>query len=392
MKAFASAATLVGADQPQRPVIGVRPHAAEKAAKWFLNHFPGTPLYAVKANDNPIVVDALYKAGIRSFDVTSLGEIEKYTHLEGRQLFCMHPIKSRDLIRRAYFDYGVRNFSLDCESELLKIVEETGRARDLNLHVRIAVPNEHSVIPLDRKFGIEPHLAPALIRQTRQVASGLGVSFHVGSQALYPHNYARAIALITEVIETASMPLEFFDVGGGFPVMHPGSEPPPLMDYAREVKNCLVAHRLDGYQILSEPGRALVAESESLIVQVWARKDHALYISDGTYGCLFEGAKIYGGLSYPVVRIRDEREVGGRLEAFTLWGPSCDSIDYLPGPFFLPHDTHEGDYIEIGLTGAYGRVSASNFNGFGHYDEVILEDEPIRSMYDDEEASAVMNF
>jgi ornithine decarboxylase len=73
---------------------------------------------------------------------------------------------------------------------------------------------------------------------------------------------------------------------------------------------------------------------------------------------------------------------------FALYGPTCDSADYLPGPFVLPDCVREGDYIEIGQIGAYGRAMASRFNGFGEYDEVILRDEPMLSMYAEAEQAA----
>jgi ornithine decarboxylase len=382
MKTYSSAVDLVRDLQPTRPVLGVRPHAAARAARWFLGSFPGRVLYAVKANDNPLIADALSEAGIDCFDVASLGEVEQYANRPGAELYLMNPVKSRELIARAYHDYGVRHFSFDLERELRKICEESGRAGDLNLHLRLAVPNSSSVIPLDRKFGAEPKDAVPLLRLAREVAAGLGVSFHVGSQSLEPQSFVRALEIAAEVIAEAGVPVDAINVGGGFPARHPGSEPPHLSEYFRDIQASLTRLGLDRCALLSEPGRALVAESESLIVKVLGRRARGLYINDGTYGCLFEGAQIYGGLAYPVRRIRDGEAVeGGRLEPFSLWGPTCDSIDFLPGPFLLPADTDEGDYLEIGQLGAYGRVSCSRFNGYGQYDEALLADEPMMSMY-----------
>jgi ornithine decarboxylase len=124
-------------------------------------------------------------------------------------------------------------------------------------------------------------------------------------------------------------------------------------------------------------------------VKVIGRRDHNLYINDGTYGCFFEGAKIYGGLAYPVRLIRSGRFYNGKRTApFVFWGPSCDSIDYVPGPFHLPEDVREGDFIEVGQLGAYGRVSRSNFNGLGAYEQALLSDEPMLSMYPANEVAA----
>lgn len=383
MKTYTSAVDIVRTEQPNRPVLALRPHAAARAAEWVLKNFPVTPLYAVKANNMPLVVDSLYDAGIRCFDVASLPEIEQCAKYPGATLYLMHPVKSRELIARAYHEFGVRHFSLDRERELVKIIEETGNARDLHLHVRLAVPNAHSVIPLDRKFGAEPRDAVHLLRLTREVAEGLGVSFHVGSQTLDPSSYSRALEIAHEVIREAGVPVNSIDIGGGFPARHPGSEPPHLTEFCQEIERSMDRLGMTGrYTMLAEPGRALAAELELLIVKVLGRRARYLYINDGSYGCMFEGAQIYGGLAYPVRRIRDgEVSEGGRLEPFSFWGPSCDSIDFMPGPFMLPADTDEGDYIEIGQLGAYGRVSRNRFNGYGLYDEVLVTDDPMMSMY-----------
>jgi ornithine decarboxylase len=213
------------------------------------------------------------------------------------------------------------------------------------------------------------------------VARSVGISFHVGSQMLRPQNYTRAIAMAAEIARTAGVTLDYLDVGGGFPSRHPQSEPPPMSKYINEIKQAVREFGLDKARLLCEPGRALVAESESVIVQVIGRRGHNLHVSDGTYGCFFEAAKIYGGLSYPTRLIRGGKFVEGPISPFVFWGPSCDSIDHMPGPFHLPEDVREGDYIEVGHLGAYGRVSRSNFNGFGAFEQVILCDEPMATMY-----------
>lgn len=384
MKRYSSAAALVRQTSPMVPVIGMRPRAAARAARWLLANFPGDVAYAYKANDNPLILGALYASGIRHFDVASLPEVEEAFTMPGANLHFMNPIKPRHAIRLAYSGYGVRSFSLDSDDELEKILFETNHARNLLLLVRMAVPNNDSVIPLDRKFGIDPQGAVRLLKRARKVAEKVGISFHVGSQMLRPQNYTRAIAMAAQVAKTANVELDYLDVGGGFPARHPDSEPPPLSHYISEIKSAVHQFGLKQARLMSEPGRALVAEAESVIVRVIGRRDNNLHINDGTYGCFFEGAKIYGGLSYPARLVRNGQFSAGEIKPFVLWGPSCDSIDHMPGPFYLPGDTREGDFIEIGQLGAYGRVSRSNFNGFGPYEQVILDDEPMNSMYGDE--------
>ena len=218
MEKFPSAVELLANRKPDRPVLGVRPHATARAARWFLNSFPGDVAYAYKANSSVFLIGALYGAGIRHFDVASLPELEDAATIPGVELHFMHPVKSRSAIRRAY-ELGVRSYSLDSEDELAKIVEETtgssGPARDLKLFVRIAVRPKNSRVPLERKFGIQGVAAARLLIKTRQIASELGVTFHVGSQTLTPDAYTTALEDVNRLIVKAGVVVDRLDVGGG---------------------------------------------------------------------------------------------------------------------------------------------------------------------------------
>lgn len=387
MDVFTSAAELLRHRRPERPVLALRPHAAFRAAKWFLSNFPGRVLYAAKANDAPEIIDALVDAGIAGFDVASLTEIERVAPIPGAELYFMNPIKSRGAIVRAYRDFGVKRFAFDSDEELDKIVEETGGARDLTLFLRIACPNTHSLIPLEGKFGVSPEEAPALLLRARQNASGLGITFHVGSQAVVPSAFGDALRQVGQLIVSSGVLVDAIDIGGGFPSRYPHSDPPDLADFMEEVVRAAdelaVKHSCE---LLCEPGRALVAEAESVIVRVDARRGNALYVNDGAFGTLFDAA--YSGFRFPARLVASARRASGPDTEFTLYGPTCDSSDYLPGPFILPDSVGEGDYIEIGQVGAYGRVLANRFNGFGDYDQVMLSDEPMLSMFAGQEQSA----
>lgn len=392
MDQYLSAAELVRNRRPHLPVLGLRPHLAERAARWFLDRFPGRVLYAWKSNNSPDIIAALHRAGIRHYDVASLVEIAEAHGLPGAVLHLMNPIKSRETIARAYFDFGVRSFAVDHPAELDKILAVTGNARDLELHVRLACPNRHSLVPLDGKFGANAAVAPDLLMRARQIATRLGVTFHVGSQAMDPASYREAMHETGRVLISAGVLVDYVDVGGGFPSRYPGCEPPPLEVYINTIAQAFEAMPVsEGCELICEPGRALVAESESLIVRVEHRRGQELYINDGSYGALFDAA--HTGLVYPMRRV-GQPETGAALQPFLLWGPTCDSIDKMPGPFLLPGDIDEGDYIEIGQVGAYGRVLAGPFNGFGRYDEVELADGPLMSMYEAAEkpASTVVAF
>jgi ornithine decarboxylase len=386
MEKFSSAHALIEKCRPERPVRGLRPLAAGRAAKWFLEKFPGDVAYAYKANSSVFLIGALYGAGVRHFDVASLPEIEDAATIPDAELHFMHPVKSRHAIRRAY-DLGVRSFSLDGEDELAKIMEATGGARDLILWVRMAVPAINSRIPLERKFGITGPEAANLLVKTRQVAAELGITFHVGSQTTTPDAYVTALGEVHRMIVRSGVMIDRLDIGGGFPSRYPDSDPAPLQDFIdvlnRQIETLPVKENI---KLMCEPGRALVAEAESLIVRVDARRGDSLYINDGSYGMLFDAAHL--GFIFPTRLISRHVDPSEPLVPFQFWGPTCDSIDYMKGPFLLPQSVKEGDYIEIGSMGAYARAIAGKFNGYGEYDEVILLDAPMLTMYEDESAEA----
>lgn len=384
MERYASAADLVAALKPERPVLCARPHAAARAARWFVDNFDGDVAYAYKANSSVFLIGALYGAGIRHFDVASLPEIEDAATIPGVTLHFMHPVKSREAINRAYFKHGVRSFSLDTEDELQKIVDETsgpsGPARDLALFVRITVPAINSRIPLERKFGTSGQKAARLLVKARQVAAELGITFHVGSQTMTPDAYVNALAEVQRLIGKAGVVVDRLDVGGGFPSIYPGMQPAPLSRFLAAIREGVDKLPVrENVRLMAEPGRALVAEAESVVVRVEARRGNDLFINDGGYGVLFDAAHL--GWIYPARLLNREPKAGDAPVSYELWGPTCDSIDHMKGPFVLPACVKEGDYLEIGNVGAYGRAIAGDFNGYGKYEEAILDDEPMMTMY-----------
>ena len=383
MEKHTSALELVLASRPDLPVHCIRPHAAEKAAGWFVRRFPGDVLYAVKANPHPAILDAVYAAGVRWFDVASLPEIEAVaSRFDDVTLAFMHPVKARSAIRRAYFDFGVRIFAIDSHEELMKIVAETGGAKDLHLVVRLAVSSDYAQHKLAGKFGAMGAEAVMLLREARAVAEELGVTFHVGSQCMRPEAWRVAMAAVGDIIREAGVTVDIVDVGGGFPVAYPGLTPPPLEMYMAEIEAAFEQMPvLENADMWCEPGRALCAEAGSHIARVELRKGDALYLNDGAYGALFDAA--HGGLVYPTKLLRQKGGPRRPMRPFKLYGPTCDSIDAMEGPFMLPADVSEGDYIEFGMTGAYGGALATKFNGFGEYIEAHVDDAPMMSVFGD---------
>ena len=352
------------------PLHCLHPTRIIAAAESFVGGFAGDVLYAVKCNPEPVVLQALWEGGVRHFDCASLAEVALVSRVlpEGKIHF-MHPVKSRTAIARAYAEHGVRDFVLDSASELQKILDETGNAQDLGLVIRLALPAGTAKYDLSGKFGAWPEEAIALLRAARPHAQKLGVSFHVGSQCLDPLAWRRAIELAGRVIRAAAVPVELLDVGGGFPVAYPDMTPPPLGAFFAEIEASVEALDMPGLEIWAEPGRALVASGTSVIVQVQMRRGDALFINDGVYGSLSDAGA--PGFRFPARLLRTTQSAA---RGFSFFGPTCDSADAMRGPFLLPGDAAEGDWIEIGQLGAYGACLATEFNGFAGARQVEVRD------------------
>ncbi len=379
LHSYPDAPAVVRALSPDEPVILNRPHAAARAARFFVEKFPGKSLYAVKANPSPELLRVLWDAGVTHYDVASIAEVRLVRGTLPEATLCfMHPIKSQAAIAEAYAEHGVRTFSLDSHEELDKIVAATGGAEDLALCVRLRVSSDYSELSLASKFGVDLADAAPLLQATRQVADSLGICFHVGSQAMTPFAYVQAMERVRAAIVDASVTVDIIDVGGGFPSIYPGMEPPPLEDYFgaiyRAAESLPVSY---SSELWCEPGRALCAEYNSMIVRVERRRGNELYINDGAYGALYDAAHV--GWRFPVRCLNDAR---GEAEGeFAFYGPTCDDADYMEGPFQLPADIQPGDYIEVGMLGAYGAAMKTAFNGFGQAHAVETGDEPMASQY-----------
>ncbi|MES2136134.1 MAG: type III PLP-dependent enzyme [Pseudomonadota bacterium] len=370
--------------RPVQPVTLLRPHAALRAARFFVEKFPGRSLYAVKANPSPTLLQILWDAGVTHYDVASIGEIRLVSETLPEAVQCfMHPVKAEEAIAEAYFVHGVRTFSLDTIEELDKIIRATSTdgvaATDLNLLVRIRVSSDHAKLSLAAKFGADPRDVSTLLVAARQAADALGICFHVGSQAMTPAAFAEAMSRVREAIVDAAVTVDIVDVGGGFPSSYPGMEPPPLETYFAVIHAAFESLPISySAELWCEPGRALCAEYASVLVRVEKRRGDELYINDGAYGALFDAAHI--GWRYPVRLIRDGQSYVRPME-FSFYGPTCDDLDHMTGPFELPADVGPGDYIEVGMLGAYGCAMRTHFNGFGMTESAVVDDEPMASLY-----------
>ena len=381
MQKFKNVDELVSQLKPERPIYCIRKNSIHIASKIFQKKFPGKILYAVKTNPHPEVLKTIVESGIQNFDVASIKEIEDIKRVSpSAKCSYMHTVKSRESIKEAYFKYNVKAYSLDTKDELIKIIESTNGAKDLELFVRVAVSNEHAEIDLSKKFGALVSGACALLRLSKQYAKKIGLSFHVGSQCMHPISYTKGIAEVGNIIKRTKILPDYINIGGGFPTIYPDLVPQSLVNYFEEIKKSLNNLKLEKIpEIMCEPGRAIVAESGSTVVRVNLRKKQKLYINDGTYGSLFDAGT--PNIVFPARLIKNGKTISKKLTAFDFYGPTCDSMDYMKGPFLLPNNIKENDYIELGQLGAYGLTFRTQFNGYYSNEIYEVEDSPIMTMY-----------
>jgi ornithine decarboxylase len=392
MQKFKSVEQLINQLKPDKPVYCIRKKSILSASHFFQKKFPGKILYAVKTNPHSEVIKTLIESGINQFDVASIEEIKAVRKFsQNAKCSYMHTVKSKESITEAYFKYGIKTFALDTKDELIKIIESTSGAKDLELFVRVSVSNEHAEIDLSKKFGALNSEASGLLRLAKQYSKKIGLSFHVGSQCMHPISYAKGITEIGNIIKKTKIVPDYINVGGGFPTIYPDLIPQSLNNYFDEIKKGLENLELDSLpEIICEPGRALVAESGSTIVRVNLRKKQKLYINEGTYGTLFDAGT--PNIVFPSKMIKDSSNkiISKKITAFDFYGPTCDSMDYMKGPFLLPNNIKENDYIELGQLGAYGLTFRTQFNGF-YSDEIYeVEDGPIMSLYNKDANKATL--
>ncbi len=371
-------ADLVAVERPEEPMHCLRPAAIAAAAAAFVAGFPGDVLYAVKCNPDPAVLRAVHAGGVRHFDCASAAEIGLVrTMFADAHIAFMHPVKARGAIREAWSRHGVRDFVFDSAEELAKVLAETASGdAGRGLVVRLALPRGRATYDLSGKFGAAPDDAVDLLRAARPHAERLGLSFHVGSQCLDPLAWREAMELAGAVIRAAGVPVEVLDVGGGFPVAYPDIDPPPLGAFLAEIETTFERLDLPGTRLWAEPGRALVAGGASVVVQVQGRRGNALFVNDGVYGSLSDAGA--PGFRFPARLLRPDAPAPSEtVLGFELFGPTCDSADRMRGPFLLPEDVREGDWIELGQLGAYGACLRTAFNGFDRARLVEVRDAPM---------------
>ncbi|HEY3776668.1 MAG TPA: hypothetical protein VGL35_01275 [Rhizomicrobium sp.] len=368
---FASVESLIEKERPAEPVYILFPEKFRVAARRFLDRFPGETLYAVKANPAPQVLDLVYASGIRHFDTASLAEIELvHGRFPDAQCHFMAPVRLPGTTRIAYDEHAVRDFVIDCDFELDKLLSETRGAEGCRIFVRLATPLGGAVLELSSKFGATPEDAARLLGRVAESGAAPALTFHVGSQCLSPFSYAQAIEIARRTAALSGIDIVALDIGGGFPGPYPGQDVPPYHWYFDTIREALATlPDADKLSLLCEPGRALIAEGVSLVAQVVLRKADKLYMNDGIYGS-FDELTLPGWTTDYHTRVFALDAKGRALvepaanAAFRVYGPTCDTLDVLPRPLMLPETIGPGDFIVFDSIGAYSYAVRTSFNGF----------------------------
>ncbi len=363
---YATARDMMLTAKPAEPVYCLYRDRLATVAKRFVGGFPGKTMFAVKANPFPVVLDTIWEAGIRCFDTASLPEIALVRErLPDAELFYMAPVRIHGTVHDAYKTYGVRNFVADHPDELKRVLAETS-AKDTTVFIRTAVPNEDAIYDLSTKFGAETEATVEMIKTVKDHGAEPALAFNVGSMVMNPQSYETGLGICADILNKIGLPIRHLDIGGGFPWAYPDIEAPELETYFDRIRMARDALPLAGdATIYCEPGRAMVADGMSLVVQVLLRKGDELYINDGIYGSFSESNISNGDVWYPTSVTRpDGTAPNGDMVPLTVWGPTCDSLDKLPKPVPLPADIQEGDWIEVATMGAYSNSVRTAFNGF----------------------------
>jgi len=367
---FQTVEDLLTATDPQAPVYCVYPHVYQESTRHFLDGFPGRVLYAVKANNHPLVVEQLHAAGVRDYDCASLPEIELIRNLcPDSRIYFMNPVRLDGHARAAQREFGVRHFVVDHHSGLAPLLEEIDPRQSV-IFARMAVSHESAQEDLSAKFGAKPENVPVILAAIHASGAEPALAFNVGTGVTDPEGYAYAIGIARDLIAKLPFKIRLLDIGGGFPKNYPGYDVPALDDYFARTR--LAAEGLplaDGGELLSEPGRALSAPGLSAVTRVLLRKTDRLYLNDGMYGAFWE-LRFRGHLQYASQAFRNGVAMTGETKPFRLFGPTCDSQDEMPARVELPMDIDVGDHIEFGSIGAYSLSGRTNFNGF-YSDDVV---------------------
>jgi ornithine decarboxylase len=351
--------------RPEHPVLMFAPGVLHATARRFIEGFPGMVTYAVKSNPEECVIANLAGAGLRGYDVASAAEIELIRRLQpDARLHYNNPVRTRTEIAYAV-GQGVDSYSVDSATELDKLIEMVPAA-GIEITVRFKLPVQGAAYNFGAKFGATEELAAVLLARVANAGFVPSLTFHPGTQCTDPAAWSAYIKAAARIGRTAGVRVARLNVGGGFPSHRLEGVKPALQPIFAEIDRATAAAFGDQRpELVCEPGRAMVAEAFTLATRVRSVRDGAhVFLNDGVYGALAE---------LPLVGLLDRIEVfspeGVRREGTPVprivFGPTCDSVDRLPGDVALPADIAEGDFVLFRGLGAYSVATNTRFNGFG---------------------------
>ena len=362
---WAKPSELLRTQQPETPVLFFAPAVLQATARRFLEGFPGLVTYAVKSNPEEVVIQNLDAAGIRGYDVASIPEIEMIRRIApGAAMHYNNPVRSRAEIARAV-ELGVKSYSVDSLSELAKLAEIVP-AEGTEISVRFKLPVKGAAYDFGAKFGATAELAAEVLAEAARLGFVPSITFHPGTQCTDPQAWDSYIRTAADIARTAGVTIARLNVGGGFPShRNLGTEPRLEEIFALIDRVATEAFGDSRPALVCEPGRGLVADAFSLATRVRAVRDGAhVFLNDGVYGGLAE-LPLIGIIDRIEVRTPDMGTRDAAPEGRIVFGPTCDSVDRLPGLIALPGDLSEGDFVIFHGMGAYCTVTNTRFNGFG---------------------------
>lgn len=355
---------------PNDPVLFMSPAILQAQAKRFIKGFPGLVTYAVKSNPEEAVVTNLAAAGITGFDVASPEEIALIRRLvPDAVLHYNNPVRARHEI---VFAVGrdVASYSVDSLSELDKLFAQVPVTRangaTVEITARYKLPVAGAAYDFGAKFGATEAATAEILRRVAARGYIPSLTFHPGTQCTDPQAWDAYIRAGGRIAAAAGVRVHRLNVGGGFPSHRVNAVTPSLDAIFSLIGR--VTHEVfgdDAPALVCEPGRGMVGDSFALLARVKGlRDDNHVFLNDGVYGAFAE-FPLMGTMDRITVWSPDGDRRTGAIRRRVVFGPTCDSVDRLPGEVALPGDIAEGDFILVQGMGAYSTVTNTRFNGFG---------------------------
>ena len=346
---------------------------------------PHLVCYAVKANSSLAVLNVLAKLG-SGFDIVSVGELERVLKAGGDagKVVFSGVGKKRDEIERA-LDVGIRCFNVESEGELeliATIAQSKNKRAPISLRVNPDVDAKtHPYIATglkDNKFGIAIDSALAVYQKAAAYESldVVGIDCHIGSQLTEISPFVdaldRVLVLVDQLAEQG-ITLQHLDLGGGLGICYKDEEPPLPEDLSAALVEKL-ANR--DFEILIEPGRAIVGNAGIMLTQVLFLKhnEHRNFaIVDAAMNDLLRPSLYQAWQEIIPLKQREDATSDGQpaLKTYDVVGPVCETGDFLGKDRTL--SLQQDDYLAVRSAGAYGFSMSSNYNSRPRAAEIMID-------------------